>query len=757
MFIEKINVGSFGKLQRKEIELKDGINVIEGKNESGKTTYGEFIKFIFYGLTPHEKKKYISWNTNDVSGSIVINTKKGRFRIERSVIPHGDGYKDNFNIVDLSNNSVISGIKNAGEYFFSIPEEVFTKTVYIRQTDGAYFDGDGMGQAVENIFYSADESVNTEKALKKLDDARVMIKHKKNTGRGMADRLEKERDEIVLRLAEARANNDLILQSEASLRNTNRSIEKNNRDLDVLEKQMRLNEAESVIKKFDEQKAYHSKLAALQNGRKEIVELATVNGLYPDKAYCEGLEEVKTELLYLKKDVDKYEEDGDYFSSHEYSKETAEKIREYGGKTGIKEKLSGYEKTAKTSKGIFVLFLILSAVSALLGVMLTKMLYILCAAFAVAAVFSVVNAIVASSKKRALLSFFGAENEKQLFAVVAKTEELEKDEIRAKELSLYKEKNRQAAISKLKEGILKAENTLQKWGVKENCADFVSALSLIDRTISRIGEINQSLALCDREIEKYNVLYGVAASQTAAYNEAELREKYSELSATVTKADEIDIKKKYDFCTKAGNALKEKAAELEKSLAVYKTKTDTPIELESRLKAVNARIKELEQKHKALILAHENLQNAALSLRGRIAPELSQKAGRFMSVVTDGKYTEIGVSDGMKMTYTYEENGSLHTREIESLSFGTKDMAYVSLRLALAELFCKTGERLPVIFDEAFVRADRGRLKNMLLLAKGYSSESSQTVIFTSHTRENEILSENGVFGSFNYINLENV
>ncbi len=36
MIIKKINVKSFGKLKNKEIELKDGLNIIYGENESGK-------------------------------------------------------------------------------------------------------------------------------------------------------------------------------------------------------------------------------------------------------------------------------------------------------------------------------------------------------------------------------------------------------------------------------------------------------------------------------------------------------------------------------------------------------------------------------------------------------------------------------------------------------------------------------------------------------------------------------------------------
>ena len=46
----KIKINSYGKLKEKEIKLKDGINIIYGKNESGKSTLLNFIVNSFYGI-----------------------------------------------------------------------------------------------------------------------------------------------------------------------------------------------------------------------------------------------------------------------------------------------------------------------------------------------------------------------------------------------------------------------------------------------------------------------------------------------------------------------------------------------------------------------------------------------------------------------------------------------------------------------------------------------------------------------------------
>ena len=50
MIIKTLNIISFGGLRNRVIDLSDGVNVISGANESGKSSAAMFIKFIFYGL-----------------------------------------------------------------------------------------------------------------------------------------------------------------------------------------------------------------------------------------------------------------------------------------------------------------------------------------------------------------------------------------------------------------------------------------------------------------------------------------------------------------------------------------------------------------------------------------------------------------------------------------------------------------------------------------------------------------------------------
>ena len=75
--INKLKINSYGKLKEKEIELKNGINLIYGENEAGKSTLIKFIINSFYGISKNKKgkefsdyEKYKPWSGEEFSGKI---------------------------------------------------------------------------------------------------------------------------------------------------------------------------------------------------------------------------------------------------------------------------------------------------------------------------------------------------------------------------------------------------------------------------------------------------------------------------------------------------------------------------------------------------------------------------------------------------------------------------------------------------------------------------------------------------------------
>ena len=70
MKIRSALIQNFGKLKNQFFEFSDGLNVITGKNESGKSSFARFVRFMLYGYTSarsasiseNDKKRYTPWD-----------------------------------------------------------------------------------------------------------------------------------------------------------------------------------------------------------------------------------------------------------------------------------------------------------------------------------------------------------------------------------------------------------------------------------------------------------------------------------------------------------------------------------------------------------------------------------------------------------------------------------------------------------------------------------------------------------------------
>ena len=144
MKIEKLNIHSYGKIKDKEIKFRNHINIIFGKNESGKSTIMHYIVNSLYGISKNKKSKelsdydkYLPWSGQDFSGKISYILDNGKyFEVYR------DFYKKNPKIYneqkeEITNNFSID--KSTGNQFFyeqtKVDEELFLSTVVSNQQE----------------------------------------------------------------------------------------------------------------------------------------------------------------------------------------------------------------------------------------------------------------------------------------------------------------------------------------------------------------------------------------------------------------------------------------------------------------------------------------------------------------------------------------------------------------------------------------------------------------------------------------------
>ncbi|MGN1187107.1 MAG: ATP-binding protein, partial [Lachnospiraceae bacterium] len=92
MKIDSVNIVSFGGLKDFHLDFKDGMNIIYGDNEAGKSTIMAFIEMMFYGKTAQEKstdiskslrKRYAPWDGSAMCGELEFTYDNRRYRIHK--------------------------------------------------------------------------------------------------------------------------------------------------------------------------------------------------------------------------------------------------------------------------------------------------------------------------------------------------------------------------------------------------------------------------------------------------------------------------------------------------------------------------------------------------------------------------------------------------------------------------------------------------------------------------------------------------
>lgn len=180
MKIKNIKINSFGKINNKEYDFSEKINLIYGKNEAGKSTLLKFIQNIFYGTSKNKRGKsfsdydlYKPWGEGDFSGKLKYKLDSGKeFEVYREF-----GKKNpkiyNENLEDISKQFNID--KNIGNEFFfeqtKVDEFMFLSSVVSMQQEIKLNKQDQniYIQKIANLAGTGDDNISYKKAVEKLN------------------------------------------------------------------------------------------------------------------------------------------------------------------------------------------------------------------------------------------------------------------------------------------------------------------------------------------------------------------------------------------------------------------------------------------------------------------------------------------------------------------------------------------------------------------------------------------------------------
>ena len=757
MIIEKIVIKSFGRINDMTLEFSDGVNVIEGENESGKSTIAAFIRYMLYGFTDDgseptlERKKRISWDTGMAHGSMYVRVGGKRYVINRSTVPTDNSerptYREEASIVDVETGAPAFGKLPAGEVFFGVDSELFDNTAFIGQIGGSDIDEGSVKEAIENIIFSGSEKINKQRAESRISDKMNALLHQGGAGGAIVDLARKE-EALEESLDACNIDNKLILEKEAEL------FRIRARRAEAEEKQTKLYDLDSsynnamLIQTFDQLHVLEQECEEKIEFYNKYIEENTRAGFHPNEQYL-------TDLLIARKGVNEaYHTLGDAQDTYNAQKaaigitheieNAIERAGELGGEAEIvKRATSLWKKTVRNT--VFAILTGLVALGAGVFEIATmeipemQVLQVLIGILGVLALgaggyllYTIIKSNKALSELEAEFGTASFEDLKGKIAIIA--------EARSKRdaMALATENAREAVVrarERYEEAKRELTTLILRWGEEpptSDLGDFLDKLEgrvrfflekkneLLDEKTNMeitVREIRRNLA--DKsEIDVRAQVSPLMRKALMGFNHDEIINGIADAKARVAEEDKL-------------------AFDVENELMLLKARAGDPSEYYSRINAIATRREDMQQKHKAYFIALKAINSATDNLRAEISPRLGEYATHLMGIMTDKKYTSFDVSDGLTVTFG-DENGN--QKSVDFLSGGTRDMAYIAVRAALIDMLYS--EKPPICFDESFAHQDNLRARAMMKAIGHLATEGCQSFIFTCRGREAALATE---------------
>lgn len=757
MKIIEINIIQFGKFKDRSFRFEEGFNIVKGDNESGKSTLLGFIKFILYGVgrkNPNvavgERERAISWNVGIAAGSLTIeDVDKKQYRIERNGRESAKGtYSDKVKIIDLENGEEVFAGEIPGEHFLGINAQAYDSMCNIKQLEAVAVGADAVKEVIDNLLSSGDENTSIQSAIKTLDAERRRLLH--TNGRGglvyeselALEKLKSEHRGAVISENEKIKNHD-------ELERVTLALAKAKDEFDVAQRMCDFHDDVLKLQKFDSLSEYKNEAEILEKSSKELdesfylnVSLASYEYAAKIKSVATSLERSITALDSAKRELEATELALEKIST-ENSKGFGEIIDEFCNPNAAITHLASKKKKKLSSALFLVIFGVLGAVLLAFAAVLAFAISNVAGASTVAFIALVLGVLAAVFYKK----YTGAKLEIDSFM-----KKLGKD---------YCPKNEEKILADLEDFYDNMSERIRLSNAKESAkfrlgmandayiADLSAAhsiaheleisspdIELCNFLLAEAEKMNEYLAkraVLDLQIRENHALTRALTSELERFSEKDIRARITpEIIEKINGVSFEKLKAERDSALYKTNQFNQYKASIERNLASVGNKRSS-FDIFPEIEKESERLYALKLRLDAVKLASETISEASSELKSDITPRIRANAEANLSGVTDGKYKELYINENMGLSIFAD--GA--TRSIDSLSKGSLDAAYFSVRLALLQTLLSEKEP-PLYMDETLSQLDDGRAENTLKVVSEYA-KGGQCVLFTCQRRDVEL------------------
>ena len=690
MKINNVKINAYGNINNKEIKLEHGINIIQGKNESGKSTLLNYIISSFYGISKNKDgkelsdyDKYMPWYSSEFSGRIEYELDNGsKFEVFRDFNKKNPKiYNDR--LEDITDKFDID--KKEGSKFFyeqtGVDKHTYLSTVVSVQEEVRLNDKDQsiLIQKIANLAGTGEDNVSYKKAMGKLQDKIRDEIGTSKTSQKPINILEKE-----IKGIEDKIKSIIPYRNRKyEIDNEKEKIEEKIKELEI--KKKILTELQDLVKSND----IHNKEIEIKEKNKNE-NLSKIEELESKESEInKNREKIEKNIKITKEEIEKNKnekEDIEFQLLNISNQQVNENIHK-----------------SKNRSGIYLTIFIFLIIAGTILTVMTKNYKII----GIIGALLLINACVYVNNTK-----------RKSRHKIQKDKEIEKNKIRINELS--DDKDKIVAAIREKEELLREYEEKEK-EINDQASMVKGQIILLDRNNEQIDkDINDIYA---RTKDKY-------CNKTEEIMN-KYKDQFSGIKELINERDYRTDKVEEEINT---YRIKIKGLDIEYDTILHQL--DELVILEEKLEANNEKLCELKRQEEIINIAMDTLTEAYEEMKNTITPKFTQSLSSSIKKISDSKYEKVTINDDNGMII---ENNRGEYIEASQLSTGTIDQLYLALRLSMIEDLSK--EKLPIILDESFAYFDNNRLENIL---RYFSEEleNHQTIIFTCTNREKELLDD---------------
>ena len=739
MLIHRMSA-NFGKLQGETLELKEGLNILQAPNETGKSTWCAFLVAMLYGINSRErdragfiaeKNRYAPWSGGTMLGRLDCNVDGEDISLlratKRPTAPMAE-----FRALYTGTGTIIPELtgENCGETLLGISREVYERSAFIRQAGLPISQDAGLEKRIASLITSGEEGTSYSEAAEALKKQLNRRRHNKT---GQIPGLEAQLQEVEQAIQRAE-------ELERSCAESRAKAEKLEARRASLKEELAHHQRWEELKKRQSLQATQEAAEAAQ-AELTRVQAAIEEDRIPENDAIGRLRGAIVNLGAVRKSVEKARQQRDDAARVLFRAEEAVGKSPFAGLSAEQAAreaavsptvhVSRWKELAVFSTGLAAAgaaFLLVTVNAAPLEGAWQYLPWGVSAGIAAAGALIarlVYRHDVSAARTAALVKRFGTADQAAIAALAEEYKALveKQEEARAEsERCSATAEGLHATLTSNEQAIL-----LEVRRFAPTAFDLSTADALLRECAQRRRELHEAQTASREAALRLELLQGQTGPEVLRLPpemrpplrrkevvEAELSDLNAELLRQRSDADQ-------------------RSGELRSVGEV--------VVLRSTADHLRQQIAQAEREYASIRLAMETLDRANTDLQNRFSPALGRRASEIFSGLTGGAYDAVVLDRTFRLSA--QVTGDSQYRDACFLSAGATDQLYLATRLAICEMVLPAEKNVPIVLDDALANFDDERCQSALKWLKE-EAKHRQILLFTCHSREADFFADDG-------------